>query len=168
MCGGSHYQSDVATIGCRTVGHHTPNMLSPLLMRPTLFTQSNPQPHFQFHKIVYSNYIRFVLLASIYNIKYYRRTNIACFGLWGNVMKDRRKINIKAREFQVNTKQRGTNKQQGKNAKWGCEELRIWKPQVQKDLWNWFGRFMKLLEVYHLCQVSLEESWTNLEGSWNW
>ena len=56
------------------------------------------------------------------------------------------------------------------------EKLRIWKPLSLKDLWNWFGRFVKLLEVkvdYHdiescaTYQVGLEESWTNLEGSWS-
>ena len=100
--------------------------------------------------------------------KDHRRTEVVCFYLWDNVMKDQRKINTNAIGFQVNTKRRGTNEQQeGKeyeSRRWEVENTKI-----QKDIWNWLGRFMKLLEVKvhcheievcHTCQVGLGESWT--------
>jgi hypothetical protein len=43
-----------------------------------------------------------------------------------------------------------------KNAKWGGEKLRVWDSLGLEDLWNWFGRFTKLLEVkvhYHEIEV---------------
>ena len=55
---------------------------------------------------------------------------IACFQLWGIVMKDQRKIDVKARGFQVNIEQRGTNGQrEGKECKTRrqeVEKLRMW------------------------------------------
>ena len=66
-----------------------------------------------------------------------RRTDIVCFWLLGTITKDRRKNDVKARGFQVNTKQRGTNEQQeGKNAKRGGEKLRKRKLQSAKLIMN--------------------------------
>ena len=64
-----------------------------------------------------------------------------------------------------------------KNAKREGEKLRNWKYEnyiVRKYLWHSFRRFMELLEKmstimklrFATCWVSLEESWSNLEGSW--
>ena len=39
------------------------------------------------------------------------------------------------------------NNEKAKNAKWGDVKLRIQNHRVRKYSWNWFGRFMKLLEV---------------------
>ena len=69
-------------------------------------------------------------------------------------MEDQRKTNMKARDLQVSTKQRGTNERQGKECRItrrDVEKLTIRKPQVQKDLQNQLGRFMKFLEVKVHC-----------------
>ena len=64
-------------------------------------------------------------------------------------MKYQRKIDGKARCFQVNTKQRETNEQQeGKECETRGQEVENTKNhRVQKYLCYWCGRFMKLLEV---------------------
>ena len=66
MFRGSHQQADAATIK-----HRTPNTLCAQLTYPTLFPQSNPQPHYTLKstKIMHSNYIGFVLIASMYDIR---------------------------------------------------------------------------------------------------
>ena len=66
-------------------------------------------------------------------------------------MKYQSKIDVKVGGFQVNAKQRGTKEQQkGKECNSRTQEvekLRIQNPQSGKSLWNWIGRFTKLLEV---------------------
>ena len=51
------------------------------------------------------------------------------FMLWGTVMTDQRKIDVKARGFQVNIEQRGTmSNEKARNVKQRGEKLQIWKP----------------------------------------
>ena len=69
------------------------------------------------------------------------------------------------------------NNEKAKNVKQEGEKLRKSKYEnhkVQKDLWNCFERSTKFLEMSTImkltcgtCRVGLEESWTNLESSWN-
>ena len=86
-----------------------------------------------------------------------------CFQLWGAIMKDQRKTDIKARlPSKHKAKEALMNNKKAKNTKWGGEKLRNWDYKVWKDLWNCFGRFMKLLEIkvqYHEIEVCHMSSW---------
>ena len=122
----------------------------------TLFSQSNPQPQFHYHKIAHSDCIGLVLLALIYNIKFWRRIDIACFQLWGTIMKDQ--TNMKARDLQVSTKQRGTNeqpRQRMQNNKARCWEVENTKTTSAK-------RFTK--STWKIHEVSRGKG----PLSWNW
>ena len=97
-----------------------PNTLHTLLTRSKLSPQLNPQPYYTLQSIRLRTPTTLGLccLLQCIVIKEQRSTSTTCFSLRGNVLKDQRKIHVKARGLHVNTKQRETNKQQeGK----GCE-----------------------------------------------
>ena len=73
------------------------------------------------------HYVQHCVYVAGFNVQYSKinKDDISCFWLWGIVMKDQRKIEVKARGFQVNTQQRGTNEQwQAKNVKQEGKRLR--------------------------------------------
>ena len=96
-------------------------------------------------------------------------------------MKDQRKIDIKDRGFQVNIElEEPMNNEKAKNAKQGCKKLRSWEYENHISAKQFLKLVWKIHEVARgkgllswnwgvpLCEDSLEELWTNLEGSWNW
>jgi hypothetical protein len=68
---------------------HVANTLSTMKSTTTL--------HSQIHEIAHSNYIGFMLLASMYNTKTGEEPAMPA------IMKHQRKIDVKARGFHVNT-----------------------------------------------------------------
>ena len=124
-----------------TTRHRTPNTLCALLTRPTLFPQSNPQTPYTMKSIRLRTTITLGLccLLQCTIIKDKRRINIACFWLWGIVMKDPRKIDVKARRFQLHTKERITNEQWECNMKMrNVQDHKVWKVYEigLKHLWR--------------------------------
>ena len=126
-------------------------------------------------QVVQSNYIGYVLLASMYNNQTPNKNQHCLVRIWGIVMKDERKLDIKARGFHVSTKQRGfIEQQEGKECK-----TRRWEVENTTTIYN-AKIFMRLVWKIHeiargkglvswnWCQVDLEESWSNLEGLRNW
>ena len=119
---------------------------------------------------------------------FWKECNYACTNGWGlHCSKSIRLSNLVHRLSPktgcCETRRQRIQNEMAKNAKWGGKKLN-WQLQLENMRTTRFGRFMKLfwrihevargkgpLSCYWLrcatCQVSLEESKTNLEGSWN-
>ena len=110
-----------------------------MLTRQQVFPQSNLQPHSTLQSTRLHTPTTFGLccLVRCMIIKDHRTTDSAWFQLWGTVMKDQRRINVKTRGFRVNINE-PMNNEKAKNAKRKGKSQKHENHKVHKFLWNWF------------------------------
>jgi hypothetical protein len=105
----------------------------------------------------------YLLQCSI--VKDHRRNGIACLWLWGCIEIPKKKIDVRARGFHVNTYIRKRNQWTLRRQRMRNEEARSREyenHEMQKNLWNCFGKCMNLLKVkvhYHEIEVCHMSGW---------
>ena len=131
-----------------TIGHRILNKFGTMLMRPTLFPQSNPRPHYTLKSTRVRTPTTLALCCLLWCTMFndqFRRTNTACFSLWGTVVKDQRKNGVKAQGFWMNT---NTEEPMNNEKTTECERKR---QKVEN---------MNTTECESMYEIGLQDSWS--------